>query len=200
MNKFGFSAAVGSCVASLAYVVPQLLQVLQVLPTPLDRVLIFAPSLILAPFFVVTLATAYEQAAPPQRPWRLAALVTAILYASLASNVYITQLGVVIPHEARNAAELTAIFKCCDYQMPTTALDLLGYTYMAIALLFLVPTYKAAQLRWTLIANGLLAPFLILQLVWPSLIYVGAIWLVIFPVAMALIAREFRIGVSYDAQ
>jgi hypothetical protein len=199
MNRFGFWAAVGACVASLGYAIPQLLQVLDMLPTPLDRILIFAPSLMLAPLFVITLAAAYEAASPPSRSLRLAALVLAILYAGLASNVYITQLGVVIPHEARGAAQATAVFKCCDYQMPTTALDLLGYTYMAVALLLLAPTYKAAGLRWVLVANGILAPFLILQLIWPSLIYMGAVWLVIFPTAMALMAQQFRGSVSNDA-
>jgi len=75
-----------------------------------------------------------------------------------------------------------------------TAIDLLGYTYMALSCLLLAALFPYPADRWLrglLIANGLLAPFLLGQLAWPSLIYVGAIWLVIFPAAMALLAVRF---------
>ena len=42
-----------------------------------------------------------------------------------------------------------------------------------------------------LILNGLLAPFLIAQLAFPSLIAVGALWLISFPGAMIALARFF---------
>lgn len=45
-------------------------------------------------------------------------------------------------------------------------------------------------LKALLIANGLLALFLILQLVWPSLIWIGSLWIPLFATAMALLARE----------
>jgi hypothetical protein len=62
---------------------------------------------------------------------------------------------------------------------------------MAIALFLLAPTYQSKPLRFFLVANGLLAPFLILQLYWPQLIYVGALWLILFPAALFLMARDF---------
>jgi hypothetical protein len=192
VNKLGFWSAIGTCIAGLAYGVPQILQVAGLLPDPLDRILIFAPSLILAPFFVVTLAVAYTQAVPDAKPWRLSALSLAILYGALASQVYINQIGVVIPHELRGEGHLARATACCDFQQPMTVIDLLGYTYMAIALLFLVPSYTSRPLRLLLLANGLLAPFLILQVYWPSLIYVGALWLFLFPAALVLMARQFR--------
>ena len=71
-----------------------------------------------------------------------------------------------------------------------TAIDLLGYTYMAISLLLLAPSYERGALKVLLIANGLLAPFLILQLVWPALIWIGSLWIPLFAAAMALLARE----------
>jgi hypothetical protein len=56
MSKLGFWSAAGPCIASLAYGVPQILQVAGLLPDPPDRIVTFAPSLILAPFVVVALA------------------------------------------------------------------------------------------------------------------------------------------------
>ncbi|MEI9849557.1 MAG: hypothetical protein WDN24_00385 [Sphingomonas sp.] len=41
-----------------------------------------------------------------------------------------------------------------------------------------------------LVANGVLAVPVFLQLWWPWLIWGGAPWLVTFPLAMALVARE----------
>ncbi len=192
MKKLGFLSAMGACVASIAYGIPQILQIAGLLPDPLDRILIFTPSLILAPFFVVALACASAQAAGEAKPWRLSALAIGILYGALASQVYINQIGVVIPHELRGEGHLARATACCNFQQPMTVIDLLGYTYMAIALFLLVPTYQSRPLRLLLIANGLLAPFLILQVYWPTLIYVGALWLFLFPAALFLMAREFR--------
>lgn len=192
MNKLGFWSAIGACVASLAYAVPQIMQVAGLLPDPLDRILIFTPSLVLAPFFVVTLAAVYAQSTQAAKPWRMAALAVGILYGALASQVYINQIGVVIPHELRGEGHLARTTACCNFQQPMTVIDLLGYTYMAIALWLLMPTYTAKPLRYLLLANGLLAPFLILQVYWPQLIYVGALWLVLFPAALFLMAQECR--------
>jgi hypothetical protein len=191
MNKLGFWSAIGACFFSVAYGIPQILQVAGLLPDPLDRILIFTPSLLLAPFFVVALAAAYAQASEAAKPWRLAALSLGILYGALASQVYITQIGVVIPHQLRGEGHLARATACCDFQQPMTVIDLLGYTYMAIALFLLVPTYRSKPLRQLLLANGLLAPFLILQVYWPRLIAVGALWLALFPAALFLLAREF---------
>src|SRR3569832_699710 len=85
--------------AAVAYDVPQLLQVAGVLPDPVDRILIFAPSLALAPLFVGAISTTLDSATDEQRPWRRAALCLAVLYAAMVSMVYINQLGVVIPSD-----------------------------------------------------------------------------------------------------
>ncbi|MEG3146729.1 hypothetical protein U1839_18915 [Sphingomonas sp. RT2P30] len=191
MQKLGYTAALAAAVASIAYDVPQLLQVAGLLPTPLDRWLIFAPSLALAPCFVVAVAALHEPATPAQRPWRLAALAFAVLYAACAGLVYVNQLGVVLPREAAGAARGYEILACCGFRNPLTVVDLLGYTWMSLATLLLAPTCRGA-LRWALALNGVLALPIFLQLAWPALIWVAAPWIVTFPVAMLLLARDFR--------
>lgn len=181
-------AAWGSCAAAVGYGVPQVLQVAGVLPDPVDRILIFAPSLALAPLFAVTLAAAAGEAEGWVRPWRFAALALGLLYAAFVSPVYAIQLGAVIPRELAGA-EPAAWFACCGLRQPLTAVDLLGYTMMSLATLLLAPSYRGAT-RWALAANGALALVLFPQLWWPGLIWAGAAWLVTFPVAMALLARE----------
>lgn len=189
-NALGSWAATGACAASIAYGVPQVMQVLGLLPQPLDRVLIFVPSLALAPLFVVALAVAAGEAASGARAWRMAALALGILYAGLVSVVYVIQLGVVIPEELAGRWAAVANLACCDFRAPMTAIDLLGYSFMSLALLVLAPTIGSVALNRLLLATGALAPAIFFQLFWPKLIFVAAIWLITFPAAMLLLARE----------
>jgi len=191
-SRVGYWAAVGACASSIAYAVAQLLQLTGLIADPYDRIAIFLPSLLLAPFFVVTLGVAHDTTPPSARGWRMGALVLGVLYAAMASMVYVNQLGVVIPGERIGLETYVRPWTCCAFQEPMTAIDLLGYTYMSLALLLLAPTYRRPLLRRILIANGVLAPFILLQLYWPLLIFPAAAWLILFPVAMALIAHEFR--------
>jgi len=187
MAKLARWAAWGACAAAIGYGVPQILQVAGLLPDPLDRILIFVPSLALAPLFAVALAAAAAQAVPAARPWRFAAAALAVLYAGHVSQVYAIQLGTVIPRELAGAAALP--FGCCGPRQPMTAVDLLGYTEMSLATLLLAASYRGATRFW-LALNGALALVLFPQLWWPALIWAGAAWLVTFPVAMALVARD----------
>lgn len=191
--RFGMWAASAALVASVAYGIPQLLQVAGVLANPWDRILIFAPSLALAPAFVLTMVAVHGTAPAEHQTYSLAALVFAIMYGVMACIVYVTQLGVVIPHDLRGDGARYALLACCGQNQLMTGIDLIGYTLMSLSLLFAAPLFAGRHriLRLWLLANGALAPFLILQLAWPSLIYVGALWLVTFPMAMLLLARWF---------
>jgi hypothetical protein len=197
-RQFGFAAAISAMVASLAYGVPQILQVAGVLVWPWDVILIFAPSLALAPLFVLAMAAVHVAADETRKVWSLGALSLAIMYAVLVSIVYIIQLGIVIPLGILGEAARVALFACCDRFQPLTAVDLLGYTLMSVSTLLAVPVFPGSGLRraarLALLANGLLAPVLILQLAWPGLIYVGALWLVTFPLAMLLVGLLLRRG------
>lgn len=193
--RFGWWAAMAACAASIGYGIPQVLQVLGVLPTPLDRILIFAPSLVLAPCFVVAMAAVHVAAAQDRKAWSLSALGLAIMYAVMVSIVYVTQLGVVIPGEA--AGRDVADFACCEQGRFLTGVDLLGYTLMSVSTLLAAPVYPArSAARIWLILNGVLAPALILQVAAPWLIAVGALWLVTFPAAMIAVALAFRRGAA----
>ncbi len=186
-KPFGVWAAWSACAASLIYGVFQLLQVTGMMPDPWDRVLIFVPSLLLAPAFVAAMSALHVAAPAGRESFTLSALALAIMYAVLASIVYVTQLGVVIPHELQNDAAPSMALACCSQGAFMTALDLLGYTWMSVSTLLAGWAMTGQARRW-MIANGVLAPFLIAQLAWPQLIAVGALWLITFPAAMASLA------------
>lgn len=189
--RLGRWAAWTAFAASAAYTLAQLLQIAGLLPDPIDRIAIFVPSFALAPAFVVALAMAYACAPVAMRGWRLAAFALALLYAAMAGIVYVNQLGVVIPDELHGVPHDLDGLACCAFRAPITAIDLLGYSYMGLALLLLAPSYSARWLRAILIANGVLVPAILLQLYWPMLIVAAAPWLILFPAAMALLAGEF---------
>jgi hypothetical protein len=195
-NRFGFYAALGAFIASVGYGVPQLLQVAGVLAWPWDAILIYAPSLALAPLFVLTMVAVHIDAPAGKRVFSLAALALAIMYAVLVSMVYIVQLGVVIPLRLQGEGARVALFDCCAQFQPMMAIDLLGYTLMSLSTAFAAVVFGGSGLeraaRFWLVANALLAPVLLLQLAWPSLIYVGALWLLTFPLAMLMLALIFR--------
>lgn len=195
-TRFGIWAATSALIASVAYGIPQLLQVAAVISDPWDRILIFAPSLALAPAFVLTMVAVHVTAPETKQIWSLSALALAIMYAVLVSIVYVTQLGVVIPAELRADGARVAVLACCGAGQFLTSVDLLGYTLMSLSTLFAAPVYAATGQKKTvglwLLANGVLAPFLILQLAVPQLIYIGALWLVTFPGAMLFLALDFH--------
>ncbi|MEO6341166.1 MAG: hypothetical protein ABIO39_14080 [Caulobacteraceae bacterium] len=195
-RRFGAWAALAAAFFAVAYDIPQILQVAGVLRAPWDRVLIFVPSLALAPAFVLAMAGAHAATPGPLKAWSLGALALAILYAADVSLIYVVQLGAVIPGELGGYPDRAAFAACCGPGMPATAIDVLGYTYMSLATALLAPAFPGAglrrALRWALITNGALAPVLIGQLAWPELIWLGAVWMATFPTAMILLALALR--------
>jgi hypothetical protein len=193
---FGFWSAVAALVTAVGYAIPQLMQVAGILHDPWDRILIFAPSLLLAPSFVLAMVGLHAVTEPSKQVWTLAALSLAIMYAVLVSSVYVTQLGVVIPHDLKGDGARYQVFACCGANQFMTGVDLLGYTLMSVSTLFASPAFArtpiAKATRAAFIANGLLAPVLIPKVYFPKLIYLGALWLITFPLAMLLLAMLFR--------
>lgn len=190
--RLGYWSSLGAFAFSAAYSIAQVAQLLHLLPDPLDRILIFAPSLALAPCFVLALAAAYEERRSREDgAARLGAFALALLYAACAGLVYVNQLGVVIPRDLAGTASGFARLACCGFREPLTVVDLLGYTYMSLATLLLAPTCRG-WLRGLLLANGLLALPIFLQLFWPVLIWAASPWLIVFPWAMLLLAGELR--------
>jgi hypothetical protein len=204
IGSFGFFAAIGALIASVGYGIPQILQVAGVLAWPWDAILIYAPSLALAPLFVLTMVAVHISAPAGKKVWSLSALAIAIMYAVLVSLVYVVQLGVVIPLRLQGEGARVALFDCCAQYQPMMAIDLLGYTLMSLSTGLAAAVLGGSSLRrmasFWLAANAALAPILLAQLVWPWLIYLGALWLVTFPLSMLFLALVFRRTLSVAAE
>jgi hypothetical protein len=203
----GFWAAVCTASFGLLYVLAQLLEWAGVLgsgggpdspSTASGLAFILTPSLLLGPAFVAMIAALHVAAPPARRAFTLSALAFATIYATLNCVIYFGQLTFVAPRLAAGRIDDIRLLLFIPYKSFLFAVDLLGYSFMSLSTLFaafgLPPQKQTRAARIALIANGLLLPALALQMYFPALIWIGALWAVTFPASAILLARLFAAG------
>jgi hypothetical protein len=201
----GFWSAVLATVFSLVYVVGQLAEWTGLLgsgggpesgSTPLGLVVLLTPSLFLGSSFLVLVVAIHRFAPPERRVWSHAAVAFATAYAVLISTVYYVQLTLVAPRLARGEVAGIEPFVFVPFDSFLYAVDILGYSFMSVATLFAARVFTGGGLhrvvRWFLTANGLLLPFLALQMYFHPLIWVASLWAVTFPGSTWSLAILFR--------
>lgn len=204
-QKLGFWSAALATVFAITYVVFQLAEWLgwlgsaggaHSLSTPLGIVLLLTPSLFLGSSFLLLMVCVHQVALPERKVWSAAAVAFATVYTVMISINYYVQLAWVGPRmmDGRFAGMEDFIFVPFDSFL--YAVDILGYSFMSIATLFAAGVFSGpgapGVARAFLIANGLLLPFISLQMYWHSLIWIAALWAVTFPGATWAIAVIFR--------
>ncbi len=193
--KLGFWSAIATFVTAAAYGVVQIGQVAGVLAFPWDEVTIFGFSMLIPLPFVLSMVALHHSVRETNRVFSHAAIVLAVMYATLVTIVYPTQLAVVVPAKLAGAA--------VDVQMLLVnqgtfmwVIDGAGYILMGLATLFAARALAGdASSRWLrafLLANGLLDPLIVAIYVFPSLLLAGSLWLVTAPGSMLLLAIHFR--------
>lgn len=201
----GFWSAVLATVFSLAYDVGQIAEWLGWLgsqggpessSTPLGLAILLTPSLFLGSAFLV-LAVSIHQVAPPDRKvWSHAAVAFATAYAILISVTYYVQLTLVAPRLASGRVAGLEPFLFVPFDSFLYSVDILGYSFMSVATLFAALVFTGGGIqrvaRWFLTANGLLLPFLALQIYFHWMIWIAALWAVTFPGATWSLAILFR--------
>jgi hypothetical protein len=201
----GFWSAALATLFSLAYVVGQLAEWAGWLGSaggpesgsaPLGLVVLLTPSLFLGSAFLVLMVSVHELAAPDRRVWSHAAVAFATAYAVLISTVYFVQLTLVAPRLASGRVEGIEPFVFVPFDSFLYAVDILGYSFMSVATLFASRVFAGGGLERTarrfLTANGLLLPFLALQMYLHPLIWIAALWAITFPGATGTLALLFR--------
>jgi len=204
-KKVGYWSAVLATVFSITYIIAQFAEWFGWLgseggpessSTPLGIALLLTPSLLLGSAFLVLVASIHQLATPEQKIWSQAALVFATIYTTLISIVYFVQLTYVLPHLARGDLQGIEVFLFVPFDSFLYAVDILGYSFMSVATLFAAMVFTGGGLerivRIMLIANGLLLPFLELQLFFHPLIWIASLWAVTFPGATWSLAILFR--------
>jgi len=201
----GFWSAVLATVFSVTYVVGQLAEWAGWLgsrggpesaSTPLGIVVLLTPSLFLGSSFLVLTICIHQLAASERRVWSHAATAFATIYTALISIVYYVQLTLVGPRLASGRTEGIEMFRFVPFDSFLYAVDILGYSFMSVATLFAAMVFTGRGLervvRTCLFANGLLLPFIALQMYAHGLIWIAALWAVTFPAATWSLALLFR--------
>ena len=194
LGRFGYWSGLSSAVFSLTYSLFQILVVAGVMTPPWDIFGMFLPSLLLALSFVVLMASVYLYASGSRKINALVALCFALIYAVLVSIVYFTELVVVIPAIFAGQAEKFSLLLPGPNSF-MISLDALGYAMMSLSTLFAYPVFSGSSVEtWTrraFLANGLLAPVILLALFYPAFMYIGALWMVTLPAGMILATMVF---------
>jgi hypothetical protein len=211
----GFWSAVLATAFSLLYVVGQLAEWLGLLgsrggpesaSTSFGLVVLLTPSLLLGASFLVLVVSVHELASADKRIWSHAAIAFATVYAVLISMNYFVQLTLVVPRLARGDTKGIEMFLFVPFDSFLYAVDILGYAFMSLATLFAAMVFERSGLervvRLFLIANGLLLPFLALQMYFHSLIWIAALWAITFPAStwsLAILFRRMSVSGETDA-
>ena len=194
ISKIGFWSAVLSFIFAMGYIVFQFAQWVGLTPSPWHLITLTFPSFWLALSFVILMISIYHYASDDKKIWGHISVAFAIMYATLNAAVYFLQMTVVVPFLLSGQAEKVAFI---ELNMGTFiyAFDVLGYSLMSLSTLFAAPVFIGRRIekwiRWSLIANGLLTPALLLQQNLPTF-SIAAFWAITFPVATALLAVLFK--------
>lgn len=201
----GFWSAVLATVFSITYVVAQLAEWSGLLgsqggaestSTPLGLVILLTPSLFLGVSFLTLVVSIHELASPDRRIWSRAAVAFATVYTVLISINYYVQLTWVAPRLASGRTEGIEPFVFVPFDSFLYSVDILGYSFMSVATLFAARVFTGRGLervaRLFLTANGLLLPFIALQMYIHWLIWIAALWAVTFPGSTWSLALLFR--------
>ena len=201
----GFWSAVLATVFSITYDVGQLAEWLGLMgsgggaenaSTPLGLFVLLTPSLFLGSSFLLLVVSIHQAASSDQKVWSLAAVAFATVYAVLISMNYFAQLTWVAPRLAAGRTHGIEPFLFTPFDSFLYSVDILGYSFMSVATLFAAKVFTGkgpeGVARLFLTANGLLLPFIALQMYVHWLIWIAALWGITFPGSTWSLAILFR--------
>ena len=208
----GFWSAVLATVFSITYDVAQLAEWFGLLgshggsesaSTPLGLAILLTPSLFLGSSFLVMMVSVHQMAPRDRKIWSHTAVAFATAYAVLISMVYFVQLTLVAPRLAAGQTRGIEQFLFVPFDSFLYSVDILGYSFMSVSTLFAARVFTGSGLervvRFFLTANGLLLPFIALQIYFHPLIWIAALWAVTFPGSTWSLAVLFRRAGTTDA-
>jgi hypothetical protein len=205
VSRLGYWSAVLASFFSIIYIVFQLAEWLDLLgsgggpenpSTAFGLIVLLTPSLLLAPSFALLMLCVHYYAPEDKKVWSHAGLIFATVYTVMVSINYYVQLTLVVPHLMRGEVESIRLFLFTPFDSFIYSVDVLGSSFMSLSTLFAAFVLTGAGLERTarrfLIANGLLIPFLALQIYYHPLIWPASLWAITFPGATISLGILFR--------
>lgn len=185
--------------ATIAFDVVQIAQVVGVLQFPLDEVLIYATSLCIVIPFLLQMLAFHHLAEPDRQFWTHAALLFTSVYAVFVLANYVIQLATVIPARLTGNAEGIAILAQTPHSL-FWDFDAIGYISMGLATLIAIPALGDGGfercVKGSFVAHALVTPLIAFVYFYPtfsqSLLFLGFPWAVTAPLFMILLAVKLR--------
>jgi hypothetical protein len=198
LYKIGFWAGLAAFVSTISYCIVQLLQVAGVLHFPVDEIMIYTTSLCIVIPFLLTMLSFHYITPVEKKFWSHAALVFTVLYAVFVTANYVVQLATVIPLKIKGALKEAAVLEQTPHSMFWN-FDALGYIFLGLATLIAVPALeKQGFQKWvrlSLLANGLVTPFIAFVYFYPdyseTILKLGYPWAVTAPLSMLMLTILF---------
>jgi hypothetical protein len=207
VRRLGYWSAIFATLFSVTYIVAQIGEWLGLLgsaggpesaSTPFGLVVLLTPSLFLGTAFAILMVSIHYYVPEDRKIWSHVGLVFATIYAVLISINYYVQLTFVVPRMLQGDVESLTVqpFLFVPFDSFLYSVDILGYSFMSLATLCAAFAFAGSGIertvRWFMIANGLVLPFLALQIYYPPLIWVASLWAITFPGATISLALLFR--------
>lgn len=195
VHAVGFWCGLAAALATVAYVVVQLLQVAGMLRFPLDEILIYGTSLCIVIPFLLEMLAFHHVTGEERKFWTHAALLFTVVYAVFVTANYVVQLATVIPAKLSGTSEAIRILDQTPHSLFWN-FDAIGYIAMGFAALIAVPALGGTGfergVKISLAAHGLVTPLIAFVYFYPTfsptLLFVGLPWAVTAPLFMALLA------------
>ena len=195
IRSIGRWSAILATIFAIGYCITEIFSSAKLIPHPQNLYWLFAPSLFLAPAFLITMICLDHSVPVNLKIWTTIGWAFAAIYCTMITIVYFSQLTVVVPAQMQDNIGNKEVL-LFDRRTFLMAVDCLGYFFMSLSTLFAAFAFRNYDKnKWLyrgLLWNGLLLPVLILAFFYPVFYYAGALWMITFPLAMINAAKFFK--------
>jgi hypothetical protein len=199
LYKTGFFSALVAFIATIAFNVAQILQLVGLLAYPTDQILIFGFSLCIVIPFLLAMLALHHTATADKKYWSHAALLFTTIYFVFVTANYVVQLATVIPMTVKGSADEIRMLNQTPHSL-FWDFDAIGYICMGLATLFAVPVFKKygfqKWVRYCFLANALVTPLIAIVYFYPEfsekLLLIAIPWSITAPLSMLLLAIMFK--------
>lgn len=197
MNKLksGYFSSLVTLIFGSLYILALLFSLLGLFSKPWDTFWQLLPSIFLAWSFMASVAIIFKSRSDSVSVWPIVGLSFAIIYSTINSIVYFTELTVVIPKIIENdySSLSLLLFEPGKFLF---AINGLAYTLMSVSAFFVSFSFKNQGSdrfpKWALFAHGIVGPFILGAVLWAPLTYIGALWIFTFPIMCIALMRYFK--------
>jgi hypothetical protein len=207
VSKIGFLSGLVAAIATLAFYIVQIFQVIGILHYPWDEILIYGFSFCITVPFLIEMLALHHITEGQKKFWSHGALLCTVIYVIFVSANYIVQLATVIPYTLNGKSSSIELLRQTPHSM-FWDFDAAGYIFMGVATLFAIPLFSKngfqKWVRYSLVAHTAVTPLIGFVYFYPyfsnQLLLLATPWTITAPMFMLLIALNFKkTGIRFHA-